>query len=395
MALFLTGGAGRDGAGMTLNDLANRPAGSTYTMSSNGLNWTMVPPDVPRIYLPGNGAINLHREGDGILSSTGDWTFLFRAQPQATLTDGAWFSQYVAAAGNGRLSLDVDGTQWRLFLGNDAALGSVSVTGGANVVAGTEYIVAATRHYRTFRLYVDGTEVDNNTDGGTRTILQHGNILGGLTTLDTVSAGSRLSYFLVWHRTLSPGEIARLSIDPYQLIRPRSKIFAALWSGAAPAPPDAPTNLAASTVSSVRIDLTWTDNAGDETGFKIERSPDNADWTQIDTVLADIEAYSSVGLDPNTLYYYRVRAYNAGGNSAYTNVASAKTATDSEFQYLPIVLRTTGQQAQSDGRYVSLVDGAPEPDTVAGWALLYIDEADGDFKIKFGDGTVAVVAADT
>ena len=32
------------------------------------------------------------------------------------------------------------------------------------------------------------------------------------------------------------------------------------------------------------------------------------------------------GLTPNTTYSYRVRAYNAGGNSAYSNCASAKTA---------------------------------------------------------------------
>ena len=33
----------------------------------------------------------------------------------------------------------------------------------------------------------------------------------------------------------------------------------------------------------------------------------------------------STGLNANTTYYYRVRAYNANGDSAYSNTASAKT----------------------------------------------------------------------
>jgi len=42
-----------------------------------------------------------------------------------------------------------------------------------------------------------------------------------------------------------------------------------------------------------------------------------------------------------------------------------------------------------------LLDGISAPGTVSGWAILYVDGADGDLKVKFGDGTVAVIAADT
>ena len=44
---------------------------------------------------------------------------------------------------------------------------------------------------------------------------------------------------------------------------------------------------------------------------------------------------------------------------------------------------------------LALADGVPEPVTVAGRAFLYIDEADGDLKIKFGDGVIKTIAEDT
>ena len=44
---------------------------------------------------------------------------------------------------------------------------------------------------------------------------------------------------------------------------------------------------------------------------------------------------------------------------------------------------------------VVLADGVAAPDTIEGVAQLYVDEADGDLKVKFGDGHVTVVAADS
>jgi hypothetical protein len=91
------------------------------------------------------------------------------------------------------------------------------------------------------------------------------------------------------------------------------------------APPAAPSNLTATAVSSTEIDLAWTDNSANETGFKIERSTNGTSFTQIATVSANVGSYSNAGLTKNKTYYYRVRAYNAAGNSAYSNTASATT----------------------------------------------------------------------
>ena len=86
-----------------------------------------------------------------------------------------------------------------------------------------------------------------------------------------------------------------------------------------------PTNLAATSVSTTQINLTWVDNSTNETGFRIERSPDNVNFTQIATVGTNVQSYSNTGLAASTTYYYRVRATNATGDSGYSNTANATT----------------------------------------------------------------------
>ncbi len=96
---------------------------------------------------------------------------------------------------------------------------------------------------------------------------------------------------------------------------------------APPALPAAPTNLAATAVSKSQINLTWTDNASNETGFRIERCKGATctNFSLVITVSANVTAYSNTGLAANTSYRYRVSAYNGSGNSGYSNIVVAKT----------------------------------------------------------------------
>lgn len=96
---------------------------------------------------------------------------------------------------------------------------------------------------------------------------------------------------------------------------------------AAPALPAAPSNLTATAASKSQINLAWTDNASNEDGFKIERCKGSSctNFAQIATVGANVATYANTGLSSNTAYRYRVRAYNAAGNSAYSNIAGATT----------------------------------------------------------------------
>jgi hypothetical protein len=90
-------------------------------------------------------------------------------------------------------------------------------------------------------------------------------------------------------------------------------------------PPDDPSNLSATATSSSQINLAWTDNANNEDGFKIERSLDGVNFTQVATVGANVTTYSATGLQAGTTYYFRVRSFNTGGDSGYSNTASATT----------------------------------------------------------------------
>ncbi len=101
---------------------------------------------------------------------------------------------------------------------------------------------------------------------------------------------------------------------------------------ALPPPPAAPTGLSATLIPPTRIDLAWTDNANNETGFKIERSTDGVNFSLISTVGANVASYSNTGLSGVTTYYYRVRASNSSGDSAYSGIASATTGAEGVLQ---------------------------------------------------------------
>lgn len=90
--------------------------------------------------------------------------------------------------------------------------------------------------------------------------------------------------------------------------------------------PNPPINPAASAVSSLQINVSWSDNSLNETGFKIERSQNNSTWTEIALVGANVSCYqNTTGLTASTIYFYRIRSYNNAGNSAYTLVVNATT----------------------------------------------------------------------
>ena len=97
------------------------------------------------------------------------------------------------------------------------------------------------------------------------------------------------------------------------------------WTTSPPPPPAAPSNLKATAISASQINLTWTDNSPNETGFHIFRSTNGTTFTQVGTVGSGVTGFPDTGLQRNTKYYYRVRAFDANGESADSNTISART----------------------------------------------------------------------
>lgn len=98
---------------------------------------------------------------------------------------------------------------------------------------------------------------------------------------------------------------------------------------ALPTAPDAATNLVATPASTSKINLTWDDNANNETSYQVYRSiGDNTAFLLLATLGANATAqgsFTDTALFANTTYYYKVRAKNDGGFGNYSPEASTTT----------------------------------------------------------------------
>lgn len=95
-------------------------------------------------------------------------------------------------------------------------------------------------------------------------------------------------------------------------------------------PPAAPSNLTVGSPTAGSLTLTWTDNAANETGFRIERKTGAGSYAEFDQVGADVTSSVDATLAASTTYTYRVRATNADGDSSYSNEASGTTTSRHE-----------------------------------------------------------------
>ncbi|MCS7033590.1 MAG: fibronectin type III domain-containing protein, partial [Phycisphaerae bacterium] len=90
--------------------------------------------------------------------------------------------------------------------------------------------------------------------------------------------------------------------------------------------PAAPVNLVATAQGKSVIQLAWTDNSDNESGFRVERKTGaSGTWTTIATVGANTTTYSAGGLLEGTTYFFRVIAFNNQGESLASNEAGATT----------------------------------------------------------------------
>jgi len=125
--------------------------------------------------------------------------------------------------------------------------------------------------------------------------------------------------------------------------------------------------------NAAQLSLTWTDNSANEDGFKIERKQGPAaTFDEVATVGVNISSFIDPGLADGTTYCYQVRAFNADGNSAYTNMACGATPAPSPANQPPVVSPITHDATDVDpatpglqvweGTIVTYTGSATDPD---------------------------------
>ena len=134
--------------------------------------------------------------------------------------------------------------------------------------------------------------------------------------------------------------------------------------------PPAPSNLKIADVQpdgdgrTADVHLTWTINAANQTGTSIERSSDGVNFTPIATVGANAMSFTDQGVSGAGTFYYRVRAFNANGNSAYSNVDSVRVGlsgqivtVDHSAGFASHADLTANGSATFSGSFLRLTDG--------------------------------------
>ncbi len=198
-------------------------------------------------------------------------------------------------------------------------------TGTMSFAFNTWYHIVLVKNGSTVKLY------RNNIDLGTYTVNDN-NInpplvyIGGDTYREALIG--KIDELGIWKRALTSDEVNQLYNSgnglPYES-----------FSGS-PTVPTAPSGLTATAASCSQINLSWTDNSDDETGFYVYRG-----GTQIASVSSNTTTYSNTGLSGSTPYSYYIVAYNGSGNSSNSNTANATTPTCSTVPSAPSGLSAT------------------------------------------------------
>lgn len=119
-----------------------------------------------------------------------------------------------------------------------------------------------------------------------------------------------------------------------------------------------PSGLTATAQSKNNISLAWSDNSTGEDGFHIESSSNGTNWSSLVTLGSNVTAYNNINLLPDSTWYYRVRAFEAAENSAWSNTANATT-----FDSSPAAPTGLNATAVSDSRInLNWVDQAGNED---------------------------------
>ena len=86
-----------------------------------------------------------------------------------------------------------------------------------------------------------------------------------------------------------------------------------------------PSGMNATAAGNRQVDLTWTYDSSYESGFTLQRKIGAGSFADLATLVADSDSYSDTTAVPGTQYTYRVRAFDGGGSSEWSNESVAVT----------------------------------------------------------------------
>lgn len=332
------------------------------------------------------GAVIRYTEYKGVGHTT--WNLAYEEPDFFTFMLGNRKSQLHSYAGSTSICAGSSGLELRLPEGHFAYQWQRDgqTISGAN---GFLYVATTPGKYRGRFSRVSGTPAENqwtlwsqeitvtNAESPTASINQIGSVvlrdLNGDNTAYLVSASEAAHYYWYKNGTLMnlPGDqddtLRQITITPgncnggncsgngaYTLITKNydqcqsntSATKNVYFSDQAPLNMTAPSQLAASGISSSTITLSWKDNSNNETGFELwrrrvnEEGPASA-WSMAAITEANATNFTDANLDPSSQYEYKIRAVGAGrsGYHPSENSLLVATAPDTKAPSAPSDLR--------------------------------------------------------
>lgn len=146
-------------------------------------------------------------------------------------------------------------------------------------------------------------------------------------TLGSLAAGGAATVTVVVKPTAEGTLTNRASVTAAETDSNPANNQVTVTTTVAPAPsvPAAPTGLRLGTVTSSSIQIVWTDNATNETGFEVRHRPTGtAGWTSV-SLGAGTTSWAHTGLSAGAAFDYEVRACNGAGCSTWSNTLQGQT----------------------------------------------------------------------
>ena len=137
--------------------------------------------------------------------------------------------------------------------------------------------------------------------------------------------------------------------------------------------PSSPSNLSTASLNENSLTLSWTDNANNETEYRVYQ-----DESLISTLAADANTLTIYGLSKSTKYKFWVKSYNSDGESF-----PAELSVTTKGIYISEVSEGTGYTSE----FLELYNNHSSSTSLTGYKLVMVDASDNSSEYVFDIGT--------